>query len=244
MRTHILLLSLVIVSCHKDKDPCDSLINGVYHTPEVPANHHMTIDEVDAYVDLPQDIAECITTEGLIESILEYRYIGLIDAGLTPQHGYELVKSKYRGLSELESRTDRGKRLLEKYLSRDPLNFDRSWDLVETGRYILTGNYLELILGQYTNLQNLDASEFKTMFLRSLEVYHLKKTEADYFDYYSMMYPLATLARMMKIKNYAPFISLYNTNEIVLNITELYSPSHPPTLEQILEIAEEYSTEL
>ena len=104
-----------------------------------------------------------------------------------------------------------------------------------------TGVYLELIQSQYINLRNLDTLDFKDMFLRSLEVYDLEKTELDYFGYFALTYCTTTLARMMLINNYAPFVSLYNTNVIVLNITETYGPADTSAIELIHETALQYS---
>ena len=75
-----------------EKNPCNDVPNVVYQYPDLPKNHTMTIEEVDKFVDLPKKIAECITTDNLIESILTYPYISLIFAGATSQSGYDLVK--------------------------------------------------------------------------------------------------------------------------------------------------------
>jgi hypothetical protein len=140
---YVLLILFLFISlgCEK-KNPCKDLQNGIFISPELPANQTMTSAQVNNYLDMPKDIAECISTEGLIESILNYPFVGLISAGSTSQSGYVLLKSKYRGLSELEKRGDRGKCLLKKYQSRDPLDFDKSWELVKIGKYLLTGFYL------------------------------------------------------------------------------------------------------
>ena len=237
-----ILFLLMLLGC--EKNPCNDVPNVVYQYPDIPKNHTMTIEEVDKFVDLPKEIAECITTDNLIESILTYPYISLIFAGATSQSGYELVKRQYRGLSELESRTNRGKFLLQKYQSRDPLGFDESWDDLEIGYYMCTGVYLEVVLSQYINLRNLDTEEFKNMFLRSLEVYDLEKTELEHFGYLGLTYSTTTLARMMLISNYEPFVSLYNTNVFVLNLTEEYGPANSSTIELIHEMALEYSKKI
>jgi len=245
MRIHLffILFLLMLLGCD-NKNPCDDVPNVVYQYPDIPKNHTMTIEEVAKFVDLPKEIAECITTDYLIGSILAYPFISLIFAGATSQSGYELVKRQFRGLSELESRTNRGKFLLQKYQSRDPLGFDESWDDLEIGYYMSTGVYLEVILSQYINLRGLDTEEFKNMFLRSLEVYDLEKTELEHFGYLGLTYSTTTVARMMLISNYAPFVSLYNTNMFVLNLTEEYGPAASSTIELIHEMALEYSTEL
>jgi hypothetical protein len=239
---NVLIFLLLLTSCEK-KNPCDDLTNGVYETPELPANQQMKSDEIDEYLDLPKDIAKCISTEGLIESILSFPHLSLIFAGANPQSGYKLVNSKYRGLFELESRTDRGKYLLQKYQSRDPLGFDKSWDDIKIGHYMSTGVYLEVIQSQYINLQNLDSLDFNELFLRSLEVYELEKTELEYFDYFGLTFSTATLARMMLIRNYEPFVSLYNTNEFVFSLTEFFGTSIS-TIELIHELAVEYSKKI
>jgi hypothetical protein len=237
----VLIFFLVLSSGCNKKSPCKDLQNGIFLSPELPANQTMTGDQVDNYLDMPKDIAECISTEGLIESILNYPFVGLISAGLTEQSGYVLLKSKYRGLSELEKRGDRGKCLLQKYQSRDPLDFDKSWSDVKIGKYILQGIYLEVILSQYINLRDLDTLGIKNMFLRSLEVYDLENTEPDYFGYAGLSLTTATLARIMLINNYEPFVSLYNTDDIVFSFTEVYRPDDPSLIEFIHTMALEYS---
>ncbi len=242
MRIHILLilLLLIVMGCGK-RNPCSDLPDCVYQYPDLPEEHTMTSEEVDKYADLPKEVAECLTTDCLIESILTYPYISLIFAGANSQAGYDLVKRQYRGLSELESRTDRGSYLLQKYQSRDPIGFDKTWDNLEIGRYMATGVFIEVIQSQYINLQNLDSINFNHLFKRSLEVYDLEKTEIEHFGYFGLTYSTATLARMMLISNYEPFVSLYNTNDYVKYITEEYGPSDASLIELIYEIAIEYS---
>jgi hypothetical protein len=242
MRTYFLLILLLIPSssCEK-KNPCKDLENGVYISPDLPANQNMTSQEVDEFLDMPKDIAECISTEGLIESILKYKFVGLIMAGYDGQSGYELLKSKYRGLVELESRSDGGKYLLAKYQTRDPLGFDKNWELIDIGKYILTGIYLEIFQSQYYILRRLNTDEFKILFMRSLEVYDLEMTEPDYFGYASLNYIAAVFARMMLVGNYEPFISLYNSDQYIYELTEFYSLVDISRIELIHEMAVEYS---
>jgi hypothetical protein len=242
MRTYFLLILLLIPSssCEK-KNPCKDLENGIYISPDLPANHNMTSQEVDEFLDMPKEISECISTEGLIESILRYKFVGLIMAGYNPQSGYVLLKSKYRGLVELESRSDGGKYLLEMYQNRDPLGFDKSWELIDIGKYLLTGIYIEVLQSQYYSLKGLSMDEFKNLFMRSLEVYDLEMTEPEYFGYASIKFISTTLARMMLIGKYEPFVSLYNSNQWVLELTEFYNPVDISTFELIHEMALEYS---
>ena len=158
--------------------------------------------------------------------------------------GYDLVKGQFRGFSEIESRSDRGKCLLQIYQSRNPIGFDKSGSALEIGSYMATGIYLEVILNQYINLENLDSRSFQNMFLRSLEVYDIEKSELKYFGYLGLAYCTASLSRMMKLRDYGPFISLYETNSFVFDLTEFYGPTDSSIIELVHEMAIEYSKNL
>jgi hypothetical protein len=238
MRTRLFIISILLFfgGCEPN-NPCRDLKNGIYQYPELSKNHNMTPDEVDRFMDLPQDIADCISTEGLIESILTYPYIGLIFAGYTGQSGYNLLKRKFRGPDVLESRIDRGKSLLKKYKVWNPLGFDKSWESVEIGRYMSRGVYLEVLISQFINLENLDSNDFKTLFSRSLEIFDAEKSEIDYYGYFALQYCSTTVARMMYMRNYEPFMSLYQTNEWIFYLTESFGPCPDQLIDQVHELA-------
>lgn len=247
MRFHnyILFLSIIALTCnhcHK-KDLCEDFQN-VYLYPKLPENHTMTSEEVDRYVDLPSHIAKCMSTDTLIETILDYPYIGLFFAGPVPQIGYEVVKSQFTGLKELESRTDKGKCLLKRYQNWNPLDIDTSWSLLEIGNYMVNGANLEIIQSQYSNLRNLDTSQFKELFLRSLEIYRLEQSQIKYYGYQGLVFSTTTLARMMLLRKYDRFLEVYSSDVLVLNITETYAPPVGTTLNLIYELAVEYSRNL
>lgn len=229
---------MLFLSC--ERNPCKDLKNGVYSYPELPENHTMTSEEVDKFFYLPQDIAECISTEGLIESILSYPYVGLIFAHHTGDGGYELLKDHFNGPGFLETRIDRGQELLKRYMSWDPLGIDPSWENLEIGRYMASGVYLEIFINQYSNLENLDRTDQKTLFGWSLEVYDNEKSLINYYSYFALGHNTATVARLMYLHNYEPFMSLYNTNEFVFNLTTFIGTAPQQIIDQVHEMAVAY----
>lgn len=142
------LILVLIFGCGR-RDSCSEVENKSYQYPILPTNHTMTNDQVDRYVDIPKQIAECISTDSLIKSVLTYPYISLIFAGVEQQSGYDLVKKQFRGLPELEKRSDCGDCLLKLYKSHDPLGFDKTWGNVKIGRYMEMEAYIEIIQAQY-----------------------------------------------------------------------------------------------
>jgi hypothetical protein len=236
----LLIIGLLFIeSCNKDS--CEDIASTRYHYPSLPSDHSSwTSEEVDRFFDLPVKVAHCISTDTLIQSDLDYPYLDLFFAGATPQDGYNLVHNQFRGLPELENRSDRGHSLLKLYKAVDPLGFDRNWDTLSIGFYILKEIEIEVIQSQYVNLQNLDSLEFNDMFTRSMEVYDLEKTSMDFYGYFGLKFPTTEVARMMLLRKYEPFILLYKSDVNILNLTETYSPGYIYLIELIHNTAMDY----
>ena len=240
MKTSLLVLLLwsLFLSC--ERNPCKDVKIGVYQYPELPQNHTMTSDEVDKFFYIPRDIADCTSTENLIESILTYPHIGLIFTHTTGDGGYDILKYHFNGPGVLETRMDRGRELLKKYMSWDPLAIDPSWDTLKIGLYMVRGIYLEIFINQFKNLENLDWKDQKTLFGWSLEVFDDEKSLLEYYGYYALCYNTSTVARLMYLHNYKPFMSLYNSDENVFFLTAFLAPVSQQTVDQIHEMAVEY----
>jgi hypothetical protein len=200
----------------------------------------MTSAEVDEFYNIPKDIAECISTEGLIESILAYPHVGLIFAQFEGDLGYNLLKYHFNGPDILETRPDRSQEILKKYMSWDPLGIDPSWESIEIGRYMARGVYLEIFINQFKNLEILDSDDQKILFGRSLEVYNDEKSLIDYYSYFALGHNTATVARLMFLHKYEPFMSYYYSNENVAYLTDLIGVSVPT---QIIDLIHDMAIE-
>ncbi len=191
-------------------EACHVLIDGVYQFPELPKNHGMTREEIDEYWDLPEELAACISTKGLIPTVLDYPNIYLILAGSNEQHGYtSLIYLRFRGARELESRPDRGTELLSKYKTIDPLGYSMDWEPVEVGSYQFRIIFLEIIFSQYANLEPLTVSE-KTELVELARNYLIKKESSEIHGELGIASTSAVLLRLMKADDYAPFMEVYD----------------------------------
>ena len=136
----VLLISLVFLNSCELVDTsdraCSNLEEGMYKFPELPENHEKTGEEVDRFWDLPEDVSSCISTGGLIQTVLDYPNLGLIMVGSTPQLGYTgFVRERFRGARALETRVDRGTELLKWYRSVASLGYEQDWEPIEIGRH-------------------------------------------------------------------------------------------------------------
>jgi hypothetical protein len=157
----ILFLFIIItvgLSCYDreipnedEKDPCSVLINGVYQYPTEKPDSTLTQEEIREYWNIPEDILDCITTEGLIKSCYKTIYGIAIDAANGYQPGYELVKAGCRGFDELENRPDAPEELISFFKAIElPHHIDYNLYAIE----IATAQ--DSILKNFTNEQKIE----------------------------------------------------------------------------------------
>jgi len=242
----IVLLTILIVgiiSCSKH-NPCDDLVGGVYQFPELPENHGMSHEEIYQFWDLPADITECISTEGLIETCFSYPELRLIMAGSNPQSGYDkLVKARFRGIRELETRPDRATCLLKKYLAVDPLGYDPNWELVEIGRYLFSIYNLEIIFSQQANLEPLTNHEIIELLETAISIYEKKKSDLNH-GLFGLECTTTLLGRLMLQEEYEPFVNVYEENYWVRELIKYYGPTSIETTELVITFSEDFLKQL
>lgn len=98
--------------------------SDVYNFPIKPGTEEWSklksYDErLNAY-NVPENILKEMSTDGLIETCLNYPEFRLVMTRNSIQEGYNHVKSKFNGFRELENRPDAGVKLLDKYKQLDP----------------------------------------------------------------------------------------------------------------------------
>jgi hypothetical protein len=239
---HIICLFLfctIICAC-KEHDSCDGLINEVYHFPELPENHNMTIEEITEFWDLPKAVADCIPTEELIETCLDYPNLRLIMAGSNVQSGYNsLVKVRFRGIRELETRPNRGTLLLKKFKTIDPLGFDPNWQPVEIGAYLFDISYIEIIFSQYANLITLTNKEKIEFMEKAIDTYEKKKSGVMYYGLFGLECTTTLMGRLMYLNNYKPMVDLYNDN-LIRELIDFYGPTSFETVEAVYNLSKGY----
>jgi len=233
----VLMIS-ILDSCKKD--PCADLVNGVYQFPELPENHIMTSQQISEFWDLPKNICGCITTEGLIETCLNYPDLKVIWAFTDTQSAYDLqVKEKFRGVRELETRPDRGPCLLKKYKTLDPLGYDPNWEPVEIGRYHFNIYYVEIIFSQYANLEPLTKNEKISVIETAIVIFDKTKNDLTQSSF-GLGFVTTLMGRLMYQNNYEPFIQEYNKNGTIRVLIDYYGGGGNKTLELIYDLSKDY----
>ena len=242
----LLLVSICFICGCKKKttEPCEVLVNGVYQFPTLPQDHsNMTREEIDEFFNLPADICSCITTKGLIETCLNFPYIGLIIAGSNPQSGYDLlVKPYFRGIPELETRADRGTFLLQKFLTIDPLGYDTTWQPLELGRFLFKLDYIKIFMGQYVNLEVLTHDEKIALMEKAIVVYEKERSDTKHHGIFELECTTSLMGRLMFQNGYSAMVDAYNSDEQFGELLAFIQGQHISiyTVEFVYNLSKEY----
>jgi hypothetical protein len=121
----ILLLLLCDVNSGCASKNNDKDTNDAYQFPAIPTNRDITLQ---GYYQVPKDILLNMSTEGLVQTVLDYPLLGNMFLRDSFQQGINAVVEDFNGISELFARKDAGSVLIHKYRTMNPNAFDHEWD--------------------------------------------------------------------------------------------------------------------
>lgn len=94
---------------------CEKTITEAYQYPVVPGMEEWkklkSLPEMAEACQIPEDILDCMTTEALIETVVNYPLFGNVFAYENKKTGLEHVKGYFNGLQELYERDDAIKKM-------------------------------------------------------------------------------------------------------------------------------------
>lgn len=137
-------------------------------------------EKINAY-NIPVDIIKEISTAELVKTCLNYPELRLIFTRNDIQSGFDYVRSKFNGFSELEKRKDAGQELLKVYNGYNPGGFSKEASDLEIGRYIVQFTYIELLMAQTEILNKFNPSDVNDLLLITSKNYQLKKDLISYY---------------------------------------------------------------
>ncbi|CAM3920925.1 MULTISPECIES: hypothetical protein [Paenibacillus] len=157
----VMLMSLgFIVSAEEIRDQTPSVIDKPYEYPIKPGTDEWKDladkEEKLKVSQIPEDVLTKLSTEALIESVLNYPLLVDMLAFNSYEQGFNAVASNFNGLQELLKRDDAGIKLFEKYNKKNSsLN-------VEQTNY-RDSMYLKVMLSQNVLSSKLSAEQLKEL---------------------------------------------------------------------------------
>lgn len=217
---HPILFTYILVlfsSCDKEVDngpkcePYQAPVQlDVYTYPVVPGTPEwaeiQTGEEMYGVTQLPDSVLQAISTEGLVETILNYPLLLRMTAWPTYQRGVESIMELFNGFHELSRRSDGSAALLARYERMNPTCYRGLKSETEIGKHTLDYAIFEAILAQEDFLSKLSAEQKDRLLQLALEDYAEKKQHPDIYSIFNLKSTAIIMARLMDMEKYPPFL--------------------------------------
>jgi len=182
----------------------------VYTYPLVPGMPEWaelkTGSEKYAVTQLPDSVLQIISTEGLIESCLNYPLLGNMLAYTSLQRGVKAIMLRFNGFQELTQRSDASSALLARYSNMNPACNDGLESELEIGGYSISYALYEAIISQETFLSKLSEEEKSRLLQLALNYYTEKKKYPGIFSVFNLKCSAIIMARLMLLEEHKPFL--------------------------------------
>lgn len=170
--------------------------------------------EMDSVLQLPDGVIHNISTEGLLQTCMNYPRMADIyfNEYLNFQHSFEIITDHFNGLQELFDRSHAGIISYEYYRQLYPECDKNNWSERPLGPAFIYA-WTEIIIAQYVILGQFDTEMIRLLCSDALNVYQ-KKRSLDY-SLFSLKASLWISGRIMLVNEYGPLVQAYNTNNSV-----------------------------
>ena len=189
-------------------------VTDAYTFPEYEGEEALTYDEIIEFNQIPQDILKNISTEGLIESCLNYPLYadGMIFSNKSVYHGFIETCERFNGLQELFKREDAGEKLLHVFENLDIDNLARSSDSDP-----LRVRFLSYLIAEEKILDTFESEERDELVDICIE--NIAKTIVKYPEIYSIEATTLITARILN-EDSDVFFEYVDENENVQEFIE------------------------
>jgi len=231
------IILLTLISCAQQ--PVDYNSTDAYDFPVKPGteawrdftNH----DEMVKACEIPESILHNMSTAGLVVTVLSYPLLGDMRTYNSIQQGFDAVAAQFNGILWLLNRKDAGTELLARYRNMEPAAIKDNWTLLQKGDYAMGIADIEILLAQYTILDDLTQAQLQGLLKETIAKYHVKQEYAEIYGQSGQACTAWLTGRALQQASYAPFeqriqqdISLQNflstgfyANDLVLS--EIFS---------------------
>lgn len=232
-----LIISLALVLMYCSDTPCEGLDGGAYVYPNA---NGKSLEETFQLYKIPEPVLQCMPTDGLIQSCIEYPEMRMVWTRNSLQQGFDYIEDKCNGFEELWRREDKFQTLADLY---SMLDFERDWtkySALENGSYEMNIIYHELILAQNDILQDLTANQKLELFELVLNKLKIKVVKYEEFGGLGMAGSIAILSKIMLNEQYPPFIEKYEDDINFMQAVELILGIEKSECEEIIVLSSEF----
>ncbi|WP_276370556.1 hypothetical protein [Chryseolinea sp. H1M3-3] len=250
----IFLFVTLITSCvdhNIEYDPCVKFdIHGTYEYP-IPfqSDAWFELRSLEERVDacqIPQQVLDTITTEALLETLLNYPLLFEYTAFDVMQNGFERIKGEQKGFAEFYSRKDAFEIALDRY-TKMSVRCDNFYppflNEIKTPASISFANF-EFVMFQDEFMNALDEKEVQMFFERILQKLELKYQYGEEYKEYGVWISCAILGKIMLKNDFQPFKDFCVKEpfmEFFVQRVPVFRPENVDVTGEIFQYAKQYA---
>jgi hypothetical protein len=164
-----------------------------------------THEEMLKACQIPESTLRTVSTEGLVETVLNYPLYDDVLAYNSPQQGFDAISSEFNGIPELLNRQDAGTVLLAKFKAVDPTAIGEDWTDLQKGCYVFNLIDIETLLAQQAIISNLGDAQYPDLVRECLVKINTER-QSEMYGGISKESCLWVIARVLQYAIYEPFI--------------------------------------
>jgi hypothetical protein len=236
------IIPLTLIACAKQVP--DSNVTDAYDFPVKPETAawkaFTTHDEMLKACQIPESILRTMSTAGLVETVLNYPLLGEMKAYNSIQQGFDAVAVQFNGLPELLNRKDAGTELLARYRTVEPAAIKENWTLLQKGNYAMGIADIEILLAQYTILDDLTLTQRQELLEEAIAKYQIKQKYAEIYGQSGQECTAWLTGRALQQASYATFEQKIQQDVSLQNFLSTGSFANESTLSEIYSQAEQF----
>ena len=157
-----------------------------------------THDDMLRATQLPARVLASMSTEGLVETVLNYPLYGDMLAYSNLQYGFNTVASRFNGMTALLQRPDAGAVLLARYQAMDPTAIAPNATLLQQGQYDAQFTAIEMLLAQDSIRKSLSAEQQTALVNETLKKLDAKQQRAEVYGQMGRERTVLVLGRILR----------------------------------------------
>jgi hypothetical protein len=162
---------------------------------------------------IPAEILSELSTDGLIESYMNYPIIMEMLAFNNFQDGFDQVLKGFNGLKELIKRQDASYKLLDRYKKMIPGNIDKNSEISQKGKDVFDFIYIEMLLAQKNIIDNLSKDNKMELLIESKSKFNDKNKDQELYGILSLTTSGYLMARLLENIDDVSFKQQISQNE-------------------------------
>jgi len=176
---------------------------GTKEWAELKSHHEM----VSACI-IPENVLKTISTDGLIQTCLNYPLFGDILFYDDLQRGFDAIVKEFNGFQELIRKEDAGIKIFEVYKTFEDAPFIETLTLNEKSNYVTKLILIETLLAQESLYSKLKSDERVALIKLCKEILIKKMNNSKVYGLFSQSTNCLLLGRIMVWEKYSSFLDL------------------------------------